>query len=205
MLKLVRSTDNMTARGDSSTMKLVRLEIQSFRAFAHATVEFPESGVLLLAGANNSGKSALLSALDSIALGASSGELQHYGSMSPPQATASFRLSDHERDNLLKNTNDHSLRQSKAFREVRWDFETIGAGLAPVRLMTEWPRQEILTLAEVVSDSRQASLRVSPTRAVLKGVEDWNPAFEPEEVRSWLPPEGGNLRTHVTDLDAFDL
>jgi len=40
------------------------LELGEFRAFRTATLEFPAAGVVAVAGANNTGKSALLSALD---------------------------------------------------------------------------------------------------------------------------------------------
>jgi hypothetical protein len=112
--------------GDNPAMKLVRLELESFRAFDHATVDFPESGVLLVAGANNSGKSALLSALDSLARNESFGEMRHYGSSTPARISARFRLSEQERDGLLQNVTDRTLLESIAFREVSWEFREVG-------------------------------------------------------------------------------
>jgi predicted ATP-dependent endonuclease of OLD family len=43
---------------------LRNLELSEFRAFRTATIEFPAAGVVVVAGANNTGKSALLSALE---------------------------------------------------------------------------------------------------------------------------------------------
>lgn len=82
-------------------MKLRRLEIHNFRAFTRAAVDFPESGVLLIAGANNAGKSALLSAIDMVAFGGSLPEIQHHGSTEPTAMTATFALDDDERSSLL--------------------------------------------------------------------------------------------------------
>jgi predicted ATP-dependent endonuclease of OLD family len=48
-------------------VRLKRVEMENFRAFRHAEMGLPDDGLVLLAGANNSGKSALLSAYDVIA------------------------------------------------------------------------------------------------------------------------------------------
>ena len=176
-------------------MKLVRLELHSFRAFDHATVDFPESGVLLVAGANNSGKSALLSALDSIAGGGSFGEMQHYGSATPARVTASFRLDDQERDSLLWDASDRSLEESIALREVHWDFASIDqGGLTPVRISTEWPSHETLTLIDIIVTGDNASLRVNPVHALLTTVKNSSPNYEPQEVAQFAVGSDG-IRT----------
>jgi hypothetical protein len=46
---------------------LESLKLQDFRAYRSAAVALPPHGLVLVAGANNSGKSALLSALDVVA------------------------------------------------------------------------------------------------------------------------------------------
>ena len=48
------------------SMYLARLELDGFRAFDVADVTPPQSGLVLVLGANNSGKSTLLSAIDAL-------------------------------------------------------------------------------------------------------------------------------------------
>lgn len=75
-------------------MKLRKLEINNFRAFERVAVDFPESGILLIAGANNSGKTALLSAIDMIAFGGAIPSMRHLGTSEAASITASFSPSD---------------------------------------------------------------------------------------------------------------
>src|SRR5260370_39391847 len=48
-------------------MDLREIEVRNFRAFESASIRLPAHGLVLVAGANNAGKSALLSALDVVA------------------------------------------------------------------------------------------------------------------------------------------
>jgi hypothetical protein len=62
--------------------------IDNFRAFRHAEMSLPEAGLVLLAGANNTGKTASLSAFDVIA--GDTGDttsLQHASGDGPAQVT----------------------------------------------------------------------------------------------------------------------
>src|SRR5579859_4935762 len=93
-------------------MKISKLTLRNFRAFKEAVVQFPSSGVLMIAGANNSGKTALLSGIDAM-LGSNLGpETPHYGSDGPAQIEARFTLDDTERDTLI----------SGAGNEIKSDF-----------------------------------------------------------------------------------
>src|SRR5689334_8160766 len=82
-------------------MKLRRLEMWNFRAFEHAVIDYPESGVLLVAGANNSGKTALLSGFDAVA-GRTLLQVQHRGSDEPAKVLAEFALDDSEREEWFR-------------------------------------------------------------------------------------------------------
>jgi hypothetical protein len=76
--------------------------LDDFRAFEHAEMTLPEAGLVLVAGANNTGKTALLSSLDVVA--GDSGDITsvlHAGSDGPAQVTARFHLSQAERERLL--------------------------------------------------------------------------------------------------------
>ena len=83
-------------------MRLQRVLTDNFRAFEHAELRLPDDGLVLVAGANNSGKSALLSAFDVVA--GDSGDttaLGHAGGGVPTQVTAAFALEDRERVAVL--------------------------------------------------------------------------------------------------------
>jgi hypothetical protein len=49
---------------EEPVLYLRSLELSEFRAFGRAILDFPKAGVVAIAGANNTGKSALLSVLD---------------------------------------------------------------------------------------------------------------------------------------------
>ncbi|HEX4805854.1 MAG TPA: AAA family ATPase [Conexibacter sp.] len=77
-------------------MRLRRLTIERFRAFERAEFTLPKSGLLLIAGANNSGKSAVLSAVDVVA-GEQVPSPRHHRATRPATIEAEFELSDRER------------------------------------------------------------------------------------------------------------
>ncbi len=49
---------------DDGLMRLSRVELERFRAYPGAVLELPETGIVVITGPNNAGKSALLSAVD---------------------------------------------------------------------------------------------------------------------------------------------
>ena len=70
-------------------MHLLDLDVQNFRAFRAASLRLAVSGPVLIAGANNAGKTALLSAIDAVAgINQDPTSLRHLGSDSPAQVTA---------------------------------------------------------------------------------------------------------------------
>lgn len=88
------------ARYVAARMRLRRLKVERFRAFDQAEVALPQHGLALIAGANNSGKSALLSAVDIVA-GQQIPSPRHHGVTAPARIEAEFALSDPERATLL--------------------------------------------------------------------------------------------------------
>ncbi|WP_239313775.1 ATP-dependent endonuclease [Frankia sp. Cj3] len=158
-------------------MKLTRLELWNYRAFEHAVVEFPSSGLLLVVGANNSGKSALLSSLDAIAHGATSPNDRHYKATEPPRATATFELDDAEITRLLVNASDTLLheggqfRQAGAFREIHWEFAPLGGDrLAPVSIRAKWNgRDEVVLVQARLESNGIVMIETNGLGAVLEG------------------------------------
>src|SRR5690554_4269812 len=47
-------------------MKLSKIQISNFKSIKELTIEFPESGILVLVGENNAGKSNIIRAIDAI-------------------------------------------------------------------------------------------------------------------------------------------
>jgi AAA ATPase domain len=102
MWHLARQQFAALCGGRLAVMWLRSVAVDNFRAFRRAEILLPEAGLVLIAGANNTGKTALLSALDVIA--GDSGDttsLRHAGGDGPAQVTARFCLSHDERASVL--------------------------------------------------------------------------------------------------------
>lgn len=88
-----RFTD--TTKTYDGLVHLASLELFNFKPFKHALLELPSHGLVFIVGANNAGKSALLSALDIPLAGADGVRMQ--GSTEPCSAVACFELTDDDR------------------------------------------------------------------------------------------------------------
>jgi predicted ATP-dependent endonuclease of OLD family len=85
-------------------MPVRQLELENFRAFRKAEMRFPRTGLVLVAGPNNVGKTALLSGLD--ALAGDYGDLaslRYGGAEEPARLSATFELDQAERAAILEN------------------------------------------------------------------------------------------------------
>jgi AAA domain len=121
---------------------LRNLELSEFRAFRTATIEFPAAGVVVVAGANNTGKSALLSALDVVRgnYGVAGSLTRHAAATSPARIRARFELTAEERKRLLEQVEDHLIRRSDALSWLEWHFVQIQEGaLQATELHAAWP------------------------------------------------------------------
>src|SRR6267154_2345808 len=146
-------------------MKISKFTLRNFRAFKEASVDFPSSGVLMIAGANNSGKTALLSGIDAM-LGSNLGpETPHYGSDGPVQIEARFTLDDGERDAPLSTAGNEI--KSNFLREVIWKFEYNGSTLMPIQISTPWPERKDVVLLLSLDQSGSQTLRISKLEQVL--------------------------------------
>lgn len=77
-------------------MHLRRIEVVNFGPFRRATWVLPRTGLVLLAGANNAGKSSLLAALEAISVTQPVSARVHARSTEPAEILATFELSDNE-------------------------------------------------------------------------------------------------------------
>lgn len=143
-------------------MLLTKVIVDNFRAFRYAEITIPQAGLVLLAGANNTGKTALLSAFDVIA--GDSGDItsvRHAGADAPPQVTGTFALSLAEQLELLAHTpHGESLFASEtlttldfvfAQHEVLRSQDDSQLGLTEIR--GDWPSHGMQTLARLTTDT----------------------------------------------------
>src|SRR5260370_9404722 len=126
-------------------MDLTAIAATNFRAFKEAGIRPPATGLLLVAGAINSGKSALLSAFDVVAANVDdTGSWRHTTSSSPAQVIALFTVSDQERRRILHGAaNADQLFEQGAFAQLEYRFEDHGDEPPELtRVRGRWPGQE---------------------------------------------------------------
>ena len=172
-------------------MRVRQLQLENFRAFREAEMHFPGTGLVLVAGPNNAGKTALLSALD--ALAGDHGDLaslRHDGAEAPACLSATFDLDQAERASILENAAggqwllDAGVLSSLQFLFEQWQdqslvlHEVLGSwpdiGLQPVARMRRQPGQADHPYGyEVIRASSKATARK------VSRVGSWPPWINP--------------------------
>ena len=105
-------------------MRLDSIELTSFRAFRDAKLELAPRGVTLIVGANNSGKSSLLSAID-VLLGIDPPRpIENTAAGVPARIVATFTPSEEEREKVLVNSLPEWC-DADYVRQIRVVFEPI--------------------------------------------------------------------------------
>ncbi|MFD3378455.1 MULTISPECIES: ATP-dependent endonuclease [unclassified Streptomyces] len=137
-------------------MDLRHVSLESFRAFPNAEWDIPATGLILVAGSNNSGKSSLLSSLDVIAgtMGHEPGlGYRNFRSVSEPTVTATFTMSDMERSRMLdalRSVPSTVLESGWAFREVDFIFQkSPDAGFSIAEIKASWGNSKKRSVARV--------------------------------------------------------
>ena len=134
-------------------MLLRSITLSNFRAYEHAFMKFDGNGLHLIAGANNSGKSALLSAMQAMAGPLIIDDIRFAGSSRGALVTAVFELDEATRREILglQNPLAESLITDGALSNIDLTFsENIsGNGLALTRVRGSWPGDPHLELAFV--------------------------------------------------------
>jgi hypothetical protein len=123
-------------------MYISTVEVENYRAFRQAALRLPQYGLVMVAGANNTGKSSLLSGLDVLA--GSPGDtaaLRHVGTGGPIRVTGTFSLADDERAAVLAAAPDRDrLLASGAVTRLQFVCEERqGQGPGLVEVRGEWP------------------------------------------------------------------
>jgi energy-coupling factor transporter ATP-binding protein EcfA2 len=185
------------------------LKLTNFRAYQAASLTLPLTGLVLLVGANNTGKSALLSALDLVVQGGTPTMPRHAASSEPARVRARFVLSEDEQQQLLRASGLSLAEQMIAFQWVEWHFaEVPPANLQALELHASWPGRDTVPVARVIRTS-PSSYRFVTNAGVLRiltgaapsGTSDVDPLNDfqtivegsgiPELVGSlsgWAPP-----------------
>jgi hypothetical protein len=137
-------------------MRVRQLQLENFRAFRKAEIHLPGTGLVLVAGPNNAGKTALLSALD--ALAGDHGDLaslRYGGAEEPARLSATFELDLAEQAAILGNAAggqwllDAGVLSSLQFLFEQWQDQSLvlrevlgnwpDVGLQPVARMRPNP------------------------------------------------------------------
>lgn len=112
-------------------MYLSKLTLDNFLPYESATMTLPATGLMFIAGANNSGKSALLAAFDVAAGRADSRAWRFAGAADPAQIVATYTLSEDERQSLVDLAQQQEFKPawmaSEAFTKARITFMETGA------------------------------------------------------------------------------
>lgn len=99
-------------------MWLERLRLSAFRAFGEAEVTFGPVGLTLIAGANNSGKSAILAAIDTLTLSYPPSPVANTACQGPALVEATFVVDGDLRGNVLAGATTERA-EGHAFRRLR--------------------------------------------------------------------------------------
>jgi predicted ATPase len=149
------------------------LELSEFRAFQTATLEIPAAGVVAVAGANNTGKSALLSALDVVRgnYGVAGLLTQHAAATSPARIRARFDLTAEERERLLERVEDQQrARRSNPLSWLEWHFVQINqAALQATELHAAWGGGSIPLMQVRPQDPSGMTVSIGRTARILEG------------------------------------
>lgn len=108
-------------------MHLSELKIANFLAYQEAELPLDASGLLLVIGPNNAGKSALLAALDIVAGTARGGNWRRAGSTVFAQVTATFTIDDEDERAFILGDGAHPewMHELQALR-FEWEDRTAG-------------------------------------------------------------------------------
>ncbi|MCX4994309.1 AAA family ATPase [Streptomyces longwoodensis] len=149
-------------------MEFLTLSAQNFRAYEEFTLDASSTGLTLVTGPNNSGKSSLLNALDVVAMLPSETPYGRYGAS--PIVRARFSLSAEERRKILGRGGDpdEGLITRGDLKWVEWTFAELEGKMRPVQISAPL-QQAPVPLAKVYRDSVNYKID-----APGQPIGDWN-------------------------------
>lgn len=153
-------------------MRLRHVQLENFRALQSAEMRLPGNGLVLVAGANNTGKTALLSAFDVIT--GDNGDvtsLRHGGSEEPARMRATFDLDQAERAAILENASggqtllNAGVLSSLQFVYEQWENQ----GLKFREVLGSWASLGLQPLARMRPDPPGGQYTYEVIRAFQQG------------------------------------
>jgi predicted ATPase len=160
-------------------MLLRELAVENFRPFETASIRLPNHGLVLVAGANNAGKSALLSALDVVAgVRTDVTAWRRAGSASSAKVVATFRLSEEERSALFAaSPRGAQYVAGGAARHLQLIFAEHLENNDPrlSQVMGEWPARGLQPFATVGPRQSGGNFGLKVIRGLLGGEDDRDP------------------------------
>lgn len=151
--------------------KLEHVRLKDFRAFRKASFELSDSGLMLVTGPNNVGKSALLSALD--VLGSQS-ELPaaRNAKGDDPRLWFRFRLNNQERRALIGSAmKGDDLLGGELARWIEWEYVHDGTRFSPVAARVSWPERGNPAIIDVHPSDTLGQVDV---RSMSTSLATWN-------------------------------
>lgn len=154
---------------EASCMRVRHVQLENFRAFHSAEMRLPRNGLVLVAGANNVGKTALLSGFDVIA--GDDGDvtsLRHGGSEEPARLRATFDLDEGERAAILQNAlAGDTLLDAGVLLSIQFVYEQVeNQGLKVREVLANWPPLGLQPLARLEPQSPGRSYNFQVIRAL---------------------------------------
>ncbi|MER5921439.1 AAA family ATPase [Streptomyces mirabilis] len=133
--------------------ELIKIRGTDFRGYRDFSVDLRGNGLFLVAGPTNSGKSALLSAVDVVAGGEFTDSVRHAQGFQS-RITARWSLSDEERAQLLSGSSetDQLLADADTAYWMEWVFSEHEGYIRPTRVTVQWHGEE-RTIALLQSSS----------------------------------------------------
>lgn len=129
--------------------EISEIRLKDFRAFRSASLKVDPSGLMLVAGPNNSGKSSLLSAFDVVAGMRVPQEMRHAAG-ERAQIWARWKLSEAEQLTILgEGPETPLLIDGGAAEWLDWEFSEFHGLIQPVTASVSWPGQERLEFARI--------------------------------------------------------
>lgn len=165
------------------SVDLRRLELQNFLPYRSATIGLPSTGLVFIAGPNNAGKTALLSAFDVVAGEKGTRNWRFAGASEPAKVQATFSLTDDERDEIITDSGSTAHRslwlESSALQAVQLCFEEEADAMrvAEVRVSTQIGDGESLrTVARLDKDGGLSSADLGGVLRLVPGEAHWDHA-----------------------------
>lgn len=174
-------------------MRLSRIQLHNYRAYPIGVMDLPPTGVVLLAGANNSGKSAFLSALDAVLRGANFADMG-YGGAGKWKIELSFQTTADEREKIAESFTPFSSAFSghHVFELVRVTYAQTSNGVRPLELSFGPDANSLTVLARMENErtlfiaSHLANEKQADANALYE-VQNFSPIDLSQAAGQYLP------------------